>query len=385
MTCGLRWISGRSYATRAADAKREHHGPVTVGASLHHATATSGTIYSVPFVVALSCIAAFGFALSASLQQRAANKADRYAHGKPSRLDRLTRNIPVMRLFHRLVREPIWLIGWLVNVGAFFIEAVALHLGSVQTVQSILVLQLMFTLPLAAFNRHQRVGRHDWLTAGLICAAVALFLVYGGTSHQSDDASRTVVLLCVAITAVAICGLIAAAAGRSHAVHATFVSIGAGLCFALTAVLLKLTTSDLLDHGVVATALDWPLWTLVVVTFIGLLLGQDAFATGSLAAAIAAMTITNPFASYVMGVLAFHTDIQSDPRTIIATAVAAIMIIIGVIGLAQSPLTRSVVAAVAPLSEETINDGPLNETQLSETPLNEERPHRPTTLESRTT
>jgi multisubunit Na+/H+ antiporter MnhG subunit len=131
-----------------------------------------------------------------------------------------------------------------------------------------------------------------------------------------------------------------ASAGRQPLVQALLLAVAAGLCFAMSAVLMKLTATDLLERGVAATAEDWVGYALAASTLTGLLLGQWAFATGSLAAAIAAMTITNPIASYLVGVLAFHVAPPTSPGALAAVAGAGALISAGVLGLSRSSIVR---------------------------------------------
>jgi hypothetical protein len=135
------------------------------------------------------------------------------------------------------------------------------------------------------------------------------------------------------------------AAGRRyyHAqpqLRAALQSVAAGICFAMTAVFITLTADDLINRGVGETAIDWPGYALAGSTLLGLLLEQDAFAAGSLATAVAAMTITNPIASYALGVLAFEVDAPSDPGALAGLASAGLLIVIGVITLSGSPTVR---------------------------------------------
>jgi hypothetical protein len=118
-------------------------------------------------------------------------------------------------------------------------------------------------------------------------------------------------------------------------------AIAAGVCFAGNAVLTKLTTDDLFGPGILHTALDWPGYTLAVATASGLLIEQAAFAHGSLPWAVAAMSITNPVVSYLAGIFGFHVTMPHTPGALAAVSVTAVLIGIGISGLAHSPLTRS--------------------------------------------
>lgn len=286
--------------------------------------------------VLLGLIAGFLFATSAVLQQHAARRTATASRGSaPPR----RRSVPgaLLALIRRLVRDRVWLVGYLTNLLGFFVQALALHVGSVALVQPLLVTQLLFALPLATAWARRWPTLLDWLGAGAITAGLVVFLVVRGVVPSAGEADRRRVVLALLLAAVMIYLLVTVARGRPPLVQATLVAIAAGLCFALTAVLIKLTLDDLIHRGVAATAVDWPGYTLALVTFTGLLLEQGAFAVGSLPAAVAAMTITNPIAGYLAGVLAFHVMPPSSPGALAALAGSGALLVAGTIMLANSP------------------------------------------------
>jgi hypothetical protein len=120
----------------------------------------------------------------------------------------------------------------------------------------------------------------------------------------------------------------------------------------MSAVLIKLTAQSLVERGVSATALDWPGYALAVSTLTGLLLEQEAFASGSLAAAVSAMSITNPVASYVIGVMAFHVQPPNHPGQLAAIAGAGLLLVLGTVGLAHSPTVQRELAQNAQHQEQ---------------------------------
>jgi drug/metabolite transporter (DMT)-like permease len=290
-------------------------------------------------VVLLGLLAGFIFAASASLQQHAArrtvtatNTADELAGRAVFR--------PLIALVRKLVRSPLWLVGWFTNLLGFLIQALALHLGSVALVQPLLVTQLLFAMPLSTAWARRWPSRLEWFGVGAVTGGVVLFLVVREVAPVDGEANRARVIIAGFATAVLVLLLVLAAAGRPALVHATLVSVAAGLCFAFSAVLMKLTIDDLVHRGVAATAVDWPGYSLAASTLIGLLLEQGAFATGSLSAAVAAMTITNPLASYLLGVLAFRVMPPTSPGALAALAGSGALLIIGVAALSRSPSVR---------------------------------------------
>jgi drug/metabolite transporter (DMT)-like permease len=321
-------------------------------------------------VVPLSLLAALLFAAAAAFQQAAAHRTAASAaqsggdqsgggqsgggqsgggqsgggrsDGVEARPGRLVGWLPVLGFLGPLVTDRIWLAGWVTNLVGFLTQAAALHLGSISVVQPLLVAQLLFALPLSTLRSRRRLLPRDWLGAGTICVGLVVLLSVRGAAPQSGTPSRLHVLLATAAAAVLVVGAVAAARaiGREPQLRAALVSVAAGVCFAMSAVFITLTTADLVHRGVGATAVDWPGYALAGSTALGLLLEQDAFATGSLPTAVAAMTITNPVASYLAGVLAFDTAAPGSPGALAGVAVAALLLVVGVIVLSQSPAVR---------------------------------------------
>ncbi|WP_024799948.1 DMT family transporter [Nocardia sp. BMG51109] len=289
-------------------------------------------------VVALGVLAAFLFATAGFLQQRAARAVvaeDPHAARVPG----------LSTLMRRLVRSRTWLRGWLTNLAGFLTQAAALQVGSVASVQPLMSTQLLFAVPLEAAGRQRRPHARDLGYAMLVCAGLAVLFSVEGAAPLSGDPERSRVLLATA-SAAALVALLAVASTRcSIRVAATLVAVAAGICFAMSAVFMKLTTDDLLHRGVPATAVDWPGYLLALSTLTGLLLEQAAFAGGPLPWAIAAMSVTNPVASYAVGILAFRVAVPSDPGSLAGIAIAGALVAWGVSGLAHSPLAQAFYAA----------------------------------------
>ncbi|GAA1899610.1 DMT family transporter [Asanoa iriomotensis] len=284
-------------------------------------------------VVLLALAAAVLLSLAAALQQHG---AQRVARSSTSRRGPL----PLLGVAHRLVRSPTWVTGQVASALGAGVQGAALHLGSVALVQPLLATQLLFALPLGARRTRTWPRTTDWLAATAIVGALTLFLTVKGAipAHGHSDPDR--VLLATAATAVLAGLLVGAAAKRKDRFgYATLLAVGGALCSALSAVLLKVAGESVTEHGLARTMTDWPAYALVGAILGALLLGQQAFASGSLAAAVTAGSVTNPVASYLLSIVAFHTALPhgAGPRT--ALAGAAVLLLVGAWGLARSPLT----------------------------------------------
>jgi len=294
-------------------------------------------------VTLLGLAASFLFALAAFYQQRAARSTTRRGR---------TILGSAWALMSALVRDRIWLIGWSVNLAGFGVQALALHLGSVAAVQPLLVTQLLFALPMSSLERRFWPTARDWTSAGAICAGLVLLLAVVNVAPLSAAADRGRVLLAAAAALAAIVVLVPLSMRWGRTTMVVITAGCAGLCFAMTAVFIKLTADDLVRHGVAYTARDWVGYGLAGSTLLGLVLEQAAFANGPLPWAVATKEAVNPIASYAVGILAFPVSFPTDPATLAALAGAAALIILGAMGLAASRsvkvwLTRSEDASAA--------------------------------------
>ncbi|HET8604267.1 MAG TPA: DMT family transporter [Marmoricola sp.] len=279
-------------------------------------------------VVPLGLLASFLFALAAYFQQRAARQTERegrsVVHG-------------LYALMRKLVQSRVWLTGWIVNLGGFATQAAALHLGSVAVVQPLLATQLMFAMPMSSLERRRWPRWRDWASCLGIVGGLVLLLVVVAAEPLQGQPDRTTIIIAVLVALAVIAVVVPLAARSKHEVTNVATAACAGLCFSMTGVFLKLTSDDLADHGIAYTATDWVGYALAGSTLLGLVLEQAAFANGPLPWAIATKDSTNPIASYAIGVLAFPVAFPSGVGALLGIAGAAVLLILGAIGLAHSP------------------------------------------------
>jgi hypothetical protein len=297
-------------------------------------------------VTALGLAAAFLFALSAFLQQRAA----RAAVGDTSTLRDAS---GVMRLLGRLVRNRTWLVGWITNLCGVGTQAAALKVGSVAAVQPLMASQLLFVLTLASGEQRRWPSTRDWLSALAVCAGLVLLLT-ADASSLTGAPHRHRVLMATACMAGLIVVLRQLSRHTFPWLAGPLVGVAAGLCHALNAVYLKLTVEDVYHGGAAATLFDWPVYALVLTAVSGMLLVQIAFASGPLPPAIAAMSVTNPVASFVLGILAFDAPAPRGPGVLSAIAVSGVLIAVGIVGLANASSTRRLYRADADSGERAV-------------------------------
>jgi hypothetical protein len=277
---------------------------------------------------ALALVAALIFATSATLQQNAARATA--LHRLENETHRSDRKhwLPVLGELSRLARNPLWMLGWVLNITGFLTHAVALHLGSITVVQAILVVQVMFAVGTAAVLRRQRPKPREFYGAAAVCTGVILVIILRGEVPQVVPPREHVIRVVIgAVFSIATVLVIARGLPRTN-LRSALVAIGAGICFSITAIMVVTVTNDLATYGPIGIV-DWPAATMALSAIVGSLLVQDSFASGSLPVALTAMTVTDPMASGVAGLVLFDAGMPG-PTTIAGLAGAAVLIAVGV-------------------------------------------------------
>ncbi|GAA4258281.1 hypothetical protein GCM10022255_078380 [Dactylosporangium darangshiense] len=293
-------------------------------------------IRTMPAVV-LAVLAAAMFAVSAAMQQRAAQRAAPDVHDRAL-------PVRVLLLVRRLVRDRWWLAGWVLNVAAFAAHAVALHLGSLTVVQALLVTQLLF----AMFTLRRPPAR-AWLGTVAVCAGLALLVVarpaVPQTLNRADVAPAVGVAAAVMVAFVGLAHLLPK---RTEArLRGALAGVAAGVCTCLTAVFVVLVADTLTRDGVPALAHDWSMLGLIASTSASGLLTQDAFAAGSLPTALTAISIADPVSSAVFDATVFHAGWRGALWWPWSAAAVVVLLVAGVGLLAASRAAARAAARAA--------------------------------------
>ena len=240
----------------------------------------------------------------------------------------------IARSLRDMVQQPRWVWGWSIDLVGYVLQAGALRYGSVALVQPLMTTQLLFTLGFVSWQRRTSPRLQAWLGGAAICTGLAVLVATEGGS-LSGPADRSKVLQATVVAAVLVVGLVGMS--RNVPKGALFSAVAAGLCTAMSAVFTKLTVDDLVTVGLAGAAKDWPGYLLLVSTFAGFLTIQAGFASGPLTWAVAAGLITDPLASYLVGILAFDVSLPTDPGSVAAVVMAMALLCLGILLLAHVP------------------------------------------------
>ncbi len=237
----------------------------------------------------LALLAAFLFALAATLQQRGA-----LALGGVGSASSLV----------RLLGQPMWLIGTLALFGGYAFQAAALDRGRLSIIQPLLVTTVVFALPLGYFLTNQIVGRREIIGAAVIIAGLALFTHFADPSGGKDNAPGNEWAIAIGIL-VAVCVVLLAFGGRSDSSAGTRAAVYgtvAGILFGLSASLTK-PTVEYLHDGIDDVLTHWEGYALAAAGVLGFVLQQVSLGTGKLAPSVATVSVANPIVGIAIGTL----------------------------------------------------------------------------------
>ncbi len=283
---------------------------------------------------ALAVLAACANAVSSVLQRRANKRVPQQENMSP-------------RQIWSLLHQPLWFGGILAITAGFLLQATALGAGQLSVVEPVLVLELPFTLILAARVFRQRLGPREWLpTAAMSAGLAALLFLLAPSAGGAPRVHWYGWLAGVGGNLVLVAALVLWARGSSIGRRereprlgprqAALLAVAAGSAFGLTAALMKAMTRTL-SHGITGLLTDWPVYAMVAAGVLGMFLTQAALNAGELIAAQPGLTLSDPLVSVLWGVLAFHEQVR-EGWYVLGEVACAGLIIAGVVLLARSPV-----------------------------------------------
>ena len=240
-------------------------------------------------MIATALAAAVLYGAGAAVEQRQAALAPQSAAGRP-------------RLLVRLVKQPLWLMGFAAQVGGFAAHAAALRNGSLASVQMLMATELVVAILVVRLWSGQPLGRASWAAALTVVAAIALFLAATATvQHHAPPRHEHAAALGAAVSGVA--ALAAAACGLREAGtrRAVLLAAAAGLADACSAVV-TMAFAHSVGRSLATLVGSWSLYALVVVGLANVLLTQTAYQVGRPMVTLPVISAIVPVASVAIGV-----------------------------------------------------------------------------------
>ena len=263
---------------------------------------------------ALALVAAFLFALAATLQQKGALNLPSVSLAEPSSL-------------LKLLGQTMWLLGTTAMLTGYVVQAAALDRGQLSIVQPLLVTTVVFALPLGYCLTQQHVGSREIVGASVIIVGLALFTIFGDPADGNENAPGSSWLFVIVLVAI-VSGVMFSFAGRGGpSMKAALYGSVAGVLFGLSASLTK-PTLNYLDDGVGEMLSHWQPYVLAFVGILGFVLQQISLGTGRLAPSVATVSTVNPFVSILIGTFLLDERL-SRPTWHIVVAIVGLILALG--------------------------------------------------------
>jgi drug/metabolite transporter (DMT)-like permease len=255
------------------------------------------------------------------------------------------------KLMASVLTRPVWFVGLLFATASFLLQALALSLGDLSTVQPVMVTELVFLMAVLGFWFRRPLGWGEWAGACTTAVGLGIFLSVGsptgGTLRPSVNSWGMV--LGAASFGTALSLFMTRFGSRSW--RAAWFGVAGGILFALTAALLKVSSDYVAKQGIGHLFFHWQPYAVAVTGLIGLVLVQHALQSGSIAASQSALLIVNPIASILIGTLLFGDRLRTAGGRGVILAFGLVVMCVGLVVLAHSPLISS------PEAEERLSGG----------------------------
>ena len=282
----------------------------------------------------LALVAAFLFALAATLQQKGALTLPTISLADPMSLV-------------RLLGEKTWLLGTLALFTGYLFQAGALDRGRLSIIQPLLVTTVVFALPLGYFLTRQHVGRREVIGAAVIIIGLGLFVYFGDPAGGNENASNSQWAITIALLSVLSVLLLVFGSGSLSTKAAVYGTV-AGILFGLSSALTK-PTLDYLHESVGTMLSHWECYALAVAGVLGFVLQQVSLGTGRLAPSVATVSVANPVVGILIGILLLDERLSRPGWHIVLAVIGLGLALVGavVISLAREATKKGEPAAAA--------------------------------------
>jgi drug/metabolite transporter (DMT)-like permease len=284
----------------------------------------------------LALVAAFLFALAATLQQKGALNLPTISLADPMSLV-------------RLVGERTWLIGSLALLTGYLFQAGALDRGRLSVIQPLLVTTVVFALPLGYFLTRQHVGRREVTGAAVIIVGLGLFTFFGDPAGGNENAPNSQWAIAIGLLSVLSVLMLVFGSGGGLSMKAAVYGTVAGILFGLSSALTK-PTLDYLHESVGTMLSHWQCYALAVAGVFGFVLQQVSLGTGRLAPSVATVSVANPVVGILIGILLLDERLSRPGWHILVAVIGLCLALVGavVISLAREARKEEVLAADVP-------------------------------------
>ena len=265
----------------------------------------------------LALIAAFLFALAATLQQKGALNLPTISLADPMSLV-------------RLVGQKVWLLGTVALFAGYLFQAGALDRGRLSVIQPLLVTTVVFALPLGYFLTKQHVGRREVIGAIVIILGLGLFVYFGDPAGGKENAPNDEWAIAIAAIAALSAVLLVFGSRGGLSMKAAVYGTVAGLMFGLSSALTK-PTLDYLHESVSTMLSHWECYALAIAGVGGFVLQQVSLGTGRLAPSVATVSVANPLVGILLGILLLDERLSRPAWHVVLAVIGLWLALVGAV------------------------------------------------------
>ena len=259
------------------------------------------------------------------------------------------KSMRIALLWH-LAHEPLWWLGIGVDIAGFGLQAVALEMGELVTVQPLLVMSLVFSLLLGARVGSHRLSRGDLVWALVFVAALTMFLVAGDPSGGVNERSFRAWATPLAVIALSVSTCLALSHRVRPAHRAAVLGCAAGMMFGVSSTLMKSFAFEV-SHDGFGLVTHWEPYVMFAVVSLGFLMMQSAYQAGDLRAALPAIELGEPVVASILGLTLMQEHFSTvNVVSTVALMVAVVLMILSTLHLARSAASPEVPPLTMPVT-----------------------------------
>jgi drug/metabolite transporter (DMT)-like permease len=244
-----------------------------------------------------------------------------------------------LRMLIKLARNKTWLAGLGAAVLSYGFQALALAFGPLALVQPLVVSELLFAVPISAKLRGIHLGRREWTAVLTVVAGLGIGIACAHPRKANPLVPLS--LWACAIGGIAVLVALALLIGRQLAgpAKASLFALAGASTMALQSALYKATITAL-ERDKLGVFLHWQAYALIIASFLGLYLVQNAYQAGPLAASMPVMDAVLPTVGIALGVGLFREPIRTSWWGLAGASAGLVLLIIGIVVLDTSGAVR---------------------------------------------
>ena len=271
--------------------------------------------------VAAAVGAALVFGVTSVAEQRSTKRVKKERTGSP-------------KILLDLVQQPLWDIAIVGTIVGFALQVVALKYAPLAVVEPILVFDLVFAVLIAAYLRRSADPVMLAGVAACVVGVAGFLLIARPTAGTGTVSLAEAIWLAIgAVAAVAICLVVGQS---SETLRPLGMAMATGICYGLSAFLIKVVTSEASHGGFGHVLTSWPIYALAIAGPVGFVLNQDAFQSGTFIAPVMAIIVaSDPLISIALAYALLDEKVSSSPAAIAGEIICLILMVAGIIEIAR--------------------------------------------------